>query len=295
MGVWGTGLYSGDFAADLRSTVGAVARLPFDGDELLDMLCEAESAAAGNAEHEDHTIFWLVVADQLAKRGIPCARARDRALAIIDDGSDLALHARLGMDRTGLEKRRKVLEELRARLAAPLPGHGPRHVLKKPQAFLMDFGEVFVYPTSAGHCINAYARSREQDPHWTGQDGWSALLIVACGRAFGFLTWYQPLTLMTASAQKPTLASLHGGMPWILRSAGTCSSVHFRRMELEKIGTLPIDSEKLGRAFPGMRPGTRQAISDISLCNHLGVDPALPVLSRRTYRSIPEIGRILLP
>lgn len=293
MGVWGTGLYSGDFAADLRSTIGAVSRLPFDGDQLLDRLCEAEPSAANNAEHEEHTIFWLVVADQFGKRGIRCDRARDRALAIIHDGSDIAMHARLGMGPRDLEKRRKVLEELRVRLAIGATSRSARQVLKKPQAFLMDIGEVFVYPTSGGHCINAYARSTEQDPHWRGQDGWGALLIVDRGRAFGFLTWYTPLTLMTAAAEKPTLACLRGEMAWILRSAGTCSPVHFRRMELEKIGTLAIDNENLRSVFP-IWPGTRQAISDISLCNQLNVDPALPPLSRRTYRSIPDIGRILL-
>ena len=35
MGRWGTGLYSGDFAMDLRSTIRAVARLPFSADRLV--------------------------------------------------------------------------------------------------------------------------------------------------------------------------------------------------------------------------------------------------------------------
>ena len=92
MGVWGTGLYSGDFALDLRSTVSAVARLPFDGDKLSDILCGTEPGAANNSDDEEHTIFWLVIADQFAKRSITCDRARDKALAIIEDGNDLAMH-----------------------------------------------------------------------------------------------------------------------------------------------------------------------------------------------------------
>ena len=68
MGLWGTGLYSSDFAMDLRSTVGAVARLPFDGDRLVEILSETEPTAAGNPDDEQHTTFWLVVADQFAKR-----------------------------------------------------------------------------------------------------------------------------------------------------------------------------------------------------------------------------------
>ena len=53
MGVWGTGLYAGDFAADLRSTVGAVVRLPFDPDRLVSLLCDAESSIANDPEDEE--------------------------------------------------------------------------------------------------------------------------------------------------------------------------------------------------------------------------------------------------
>jgi hypothetical protein len=76
-------------------------------------------------------------------------------------------------------------------------------------------------------------------------------------------------------------------------------------MELERIATLPVDNDKLRRAFPGMRPGTASAIDDISLCNALSVGPYVPAvlmprpgeppnLSRgRPYASILGIGQIL--
>ena len=63
MGVWGAGLYSGDFAMDLRPGARAVTRLPFDGDRLLELACSLEPEAAKNPEDEDHTTFWLVGAD----------------------------------------------------------------------------------------------------------------------------------------------------------------------------------------------------------------------------------------
>ena len=66
MGFFGTGLYSGDFALDLRSTIGAVARLPFDDDKLLNILCETQPGIAGDPNDPDHTVLWLVVADQFA-------------------------------------------------------------------------------------------------------------------------------------------------------------------------------------------------------------------------------------
>ena len=44
MGTWGTGLYGGDFAADLRTTARAVLRLPLDADRLVQILAETEQA-----------------------------------------------------------------------------------------------------------------------------------------------------------------------------------------------------------------------------------------------------------
>ena len=42
MGAWGLGLYSSDFAQDVRSSVKAVARLPFAPDKLLELICATE-------------------------------------------------------------------------------------------------------------------------------------------------------------------------------------------------------------------------------------------------------------
>ena len=310
MGVFGSGLYSGDFALDLRSTVSAVARLPHDGDKLIQILCESEAAAANNPDDEDHTTFWLVAADQFAKRGIACERVRDKARAIIDTGADLAMLGKLGMGPSDLRKRQKMLLELRERITAPAAPPKPRPVLKKPQALLMDVGDVLVYPTFGGRCRNPYFASSEKDrmgtmePAWT-RDSWSAMVIVDCGRAFDFLSWYRPLTISRATPHKPTLDGLRGEVLWRLARPGTCSLVHFRRMEFEKIGVLPIDADKMRSAFPGMRPGTRAAVSDISIANGVNVAPYVPEVlmpkpgepanySRgKQYPTILGIGQIL--
>ena len=65
MGAWGIGLYSGDFARDLKATISAVCRLPLDEESLVEAVCGSEASAAADPADEDHTIFWLVVADQL--------------------------------------------------------------------------------------------------------------------------------------------------------------------------------------------------------------------------------------
>jgi hypothetical protein len=53
---------------------------------------------ANDPTDPEHTIFWLAVPDQSAKRGIDCPSARERALNIILDGADLAAMKALGMD-----------------------------------------------------------------------------------------------------------------------------------------------------------------------------------------------------
>ena len=298
MGVWGAGLYSGDFAMDLRSAIGALARLPFDGDRLVEILSETEPTAAHNPDDENHTTFWLVVADQFAKRAIACDRAGEQALRIIDAGTDLAMHAQLGMTPSDLKKRRKVLHEVRVRLTTPPAPRRPRAVLKQPQAYLMDVGDVLAYPTCGGRPVNPYFASKEQDraASATGwkQDGWSALVIVARGRAFDFLSWYRPLTVSAATVTKPTLEELLGPVSWRLGRAGTCSPAHFKRMELERIGVLPIDPDKLRHRFPGMPPGTTAAIEDISLANALNVaSSTLPITSGTPSSTIPGLVHIL--
>jgi hypothetical protein len=44
-------------------------------------------------------------------------------------------------------------------------------------------------------------------------------------------------------------------------------------MELEKIGSLPLDPDKLEKSFNGLRPGVSAAVSDISIANRLNANP----------------------
>jgi len=276
MGTWGAGLYSGDFAMDLRSTIGAVARLPFAGDELLKILSDSEPSAANDQHDEDYTSFWLVVADQFDKRAIVCDRAREEALRIIDSGSDLALLTKLGMRPQDLKKRQQMLADLRTRLIARPGVAKPRAVLKQPQAFLMEVGEVFAYPTSGGKCVNSYFKSTAEMPGGWTQDGWGVAIIVEHGRAFEFLVWYRPLTIATAQPDKPLLMRLPSDLLWVLRRPGTCSPVHFKRLGLEKIGKVQIDADKLARSFPTRPQGRSYAVDDISVANSLNIGPDFP-------------------
>jgi len=289
MAVWGSGLYSGDFAMDLRGTFRSVTRLPFDGEKLLQILCDLERTAANNPADEEHTTFWLVVADQFAKHGIPCLRAQQKALQIIDSKTDITILTKLGMDSAGLRKRQKMLTTLRQFLMAASQPAKRRSVIKNPQPLLLDVGDVFVYPTSLGRCKQNCPRGIHVVPAWE-QDGWNAAAIVSAGRAFDFLAWYRPLTLASPVSERPDLAQLRSASVWVLKGAGTARTIDLKRLGVEKIGTVPVDSEKLKRAFPGLHSGAGAAISNRSIERELTVGSCLgeTFISERALQRTPD-------
>jgi hypothetical protein len=156
MGIFGPGLYSGDFAMDLRTNISAVVRLPFEPEELVQILSHSNPSASDDQTNEEHTTFWLVVADQFAKRGIFSERVREKALAIIDRGEDIATLQNLGMNTGDVRKRQKTLGDLRARIVAAPTTNKSRNVLRKPQPLLMEIADVLIYPTCDGENINPY-------------------------------------------------------------------------------------------------------------------------------------------
>jgi hypothetical protein len=291
VGTWGAGLYSGDFAADLRSTVSALSRLPFDGNVLVDLLCAAEPQAANNPRDEDHTTFWLVAADQFVKRGIQAERALESALRIIADGSDLAMHERLGMSGQGLTARQRTLEELRGRLSSGAPTAPRKNVLKKPQPLIAAPGDCLNYPTAGGDSINPYFPPEKWAERWH-PDGWAAMMIVDAGRAFEFLAWYRAVTIATAWTDKPGTDALLTGTGWELRSPGTLSAAHFKRMALERVASLTISAENVVKAFSDLKPGTYQAIHDISISNEMQVAPATAASNKPRAIGRPARPRI---
>ncbi len=278
MGTWGPGLYSSDIAEDLKASIRAVTRLPFDEGQLVDILRATEPDAANDPANEDYTVFWLVLADQLQKRGIDAPAVRGTALALIDDGTDLARFKELGLWEAGLRKRAKALGELRARLVAPMPAAKRQAVLRAPQPYALELGGVYSYPTKGGECINPYMGPKYFDRAAWEPDGYGLMAIVNRGRAFDFLTWYQPLVAVGAPTEKPTAIPLD--MIWRLKLPGTCSPAHFKKMELEQVGQVTFDPEKLRARFPA-RPGRAswgwegriQAINDISIANDMSISP----------------------
>jgi hypothetical protein len=271
MGTWGVGLYSGDDALDLRASISAVCRLPRDGDELIELLAELNPEARDPA-NEGHSTFWLVVADQLHRRGIHSG-ARSRALDIIASGSDLAMLARLGLTDADLRKRRRILDELAAELRSE-PPEKPRKTLKKPQPLLFGAGDVLAFQVDErGNCYNPY----KTDPVFANFKpvGWDGTMIVASGHALEYLAWYAVAPTSAPFKARPTLEQVTSRLELAKTRAGTLSKSHVARIGLERLGTA---------AAPKLAPPSKKYLvwttaQDICASNHLSrwATPGKPV------------------
>jgi hypothetical protein len=162
MGAWGAGLYSDDYALDLRATVAAVAKLPIS-DEVLELLRTTE-LCADDPQDADHTTCWLVTADQLARRGCYPEEARRRALEIIASGANLKTLDELHAAPTMLRKRQALLENWCGEWSTP---RRARKTMSVPQAFTFELGEVFTYPTSNGRGLCGNVEYGRLAGHWS--------------------------------------------------------------------------------------------------------------------------------
>ena len=184
MGYSGAALYDDDTAADVR---GLYRELVGDGlsgwaatDELLRQWREVLE------DPEESSPFWLALADTQSKVGRLEERVRDRALRIIEDGSDLA---RFEHDPKLLSERRKVLDALTQRLASPQ--RAPvriRPIFRSTSP--VGLGDVFTYQFDDGRV--AYFRAVEIH----GDDRESNPILEV-------LDWDTPPTATTAEAARP--------------------------------------------------------------------------------------------
>jgi len=278
MGAWGAGLYSSDMAADMRAVIKSALRLPFDEDRIVEILRDCERGAADNPDDEDHTTFWLVLADQFEKRGVAHAPTRDKAIAIIDRGDDLSMMEKLGMKQADLRKRGTKLNELRTRLAAAPTLSKPRATIKAPEPYVLEIGMLYACPVKGSSSINPYLSKKNHDGSAWSTDGWRQFVVLDRGRAFDYLAWYQPLVCKRPVQQTPRLADAGADLWWELDTPKTCPPRHFDVMEIAAIGPLPIDIDKARARFAkGPRPGIvflgwsgrGAAVNDISIADSM--------------------------
>jgi hypothetical protein len=246
-------------------------------DALVDLLCEAEAQAAANPSDEDHTVFWLVLADQFEKRSLFSRRVRDAAVAIIEGGRDAAMMRALGMTEADLRRRAGKLLELRARIAAQPEATRPRKTLSEPEPYVFAVGGVYAYPTRQGCLINPYMTSRQFDRTTWQPDGVGLLLVLGRGRAFDYLAWYSGATTTVASfPTAPDRDSLIREVRWHAPAIyGNCTPKRFGKMEMRELGVFAIDPERRAHFFPYLADAPSHAIQDICISNRLDNGPTI--------------------
>jgi hypothetical protein len=254
MGSWGIGLYQDDSAADLRSMIAILAKLPADGDRILQIILDTWKEPVGLDDNAGPA-FWLVIADQFERRAIASSRVFEQALSAIDTGADLRdLEAR-GAEPRDLKKRAKLLSELAQRFRRPRPLRSePKR--STPPSLVVQPGEVYRFPTMADQALNPYLSSWEQGG-FKGDgfrpDGWGALLIVGVGRAFDWFPWCAASALTVDPTRAPSLEDAIQARFIDAQQRGNYfvpRRTHAKKMRLELLGRLAIDPIKGASALP---------------------------------------------
>lgn len=114
MGAWGPGLFSDDTACDARDEYRQCLLDGLEGAAATDKVLETFSSSLDDPD--DGPPFWLGLAATQSKLGRLDDRVRERALRIMDDGSDLARFAEAPKL---IPSRRRMLEKLRSQLNGP--------------------------------------------------------------------------------------------------------------------------------------------------------------------------------
>lgn len=141
MGAWGTGLYSDDFALDVKDDLLSAIN---SGKPYREAFEELKETYVDNTYDDDPDIpvFWFVCADILWKKGRLDDDIKHKALAYIEKNSDVE---RWNLESPALGKKRKaVLEKLKIKLLSPQPEAKPIRV-KKLYECPWNIGDVFAF------------------------------------------------------------------------------------------------------------------------------------------------------
>ncbi|HEX2218434.1 MAG TPA: hypothetical protein VHG35_06490 [Gemmatimonadales bacterium] len=269
MGAWGGGLYHSDFALDLKATIRCVLRAPLGDDDLLP---EIEASVGEGVEGADSLDYWLVLADQLERCGVPRRDVFERAIAIVETGEDVALLEESGADPRTIAERRRETGSLVERLRDPRPAK-PRRVLKKPQPLLLEPGEALAWPTDRGASVNPYV---SEDQLWKlggfTQDGWGFGIVTDAGHHFHVLAFYAVQVLKWRRAERPS-PDLAVHCPRAPHHYGTMGEVHLKRARVERLGRVP-EAAMSPPPDPdhAERMSRRAVLGDVGLSGAFGYD-----------------------
>ncbi|WP_154937054.1 DUF4259 domain-containing protein [Micromonospora palomenae] len=159
MGAWGPGLFSDDTACDVRDEYREMLEDGLDDDEATQRMLG--SYADTLDDPDEATSVWLALAVTQSKLGRLDPRVRERALAAIDSGADLARWS----DNPRLSaKRRDVLNKARAQLTGPQP---QRKKVRRPSRHVTDLqpGDVLSYRAANGNLTLLRVARIDDDRH----------------------------------------------------------------------------------------------------------------------------------
>lgn len=236
MGAWGGGIYQSDFGRDLKADITGFWRAPLSDDELLARIAQAH----GSGEEDDHVDafdYWLVLADQLERRGNHRQDVFDRAIRIIEGGEDIAALERLQAKPDMIVGRRKDTGMLLDRLRNPRPAK-PRKPMTRPQPLLFEVGEALTWPTDRGDHFSEFLpcdRSEFQ------QDGWGLAIVTDAGHDYGVFPYYAMQVLMWRRPERPTV-ELAAHCRRSDHYYGPVSKRELEYLRIERLGKVPPEA-----------------------------------------------------
>jgi hypothetical protein len=240
MGAWGGGLYQSDFGSGLRADIVGFMKAPLTDDELLAKIADAHGPDEDD-DHVDAFDYWLVLADQLERRGFHRQDIFDRAIRIIEGGEDIAALERLDADAGMIVRRRKDTGMLLERLRNPRPAK-PRRALSKAQPLLFEVGEAITWPTDRG---NHFSEFLPADRSEFQQDGWGFGIITDAGHEYGVFAYYAMQVLMWRRPERPSV-ELAAHCRRSSHYYGTVGKRALEHLRVERLGKVP--PEALGPA-----------------------------------------------
>lgn len=180
MGASGTGIFDDDVACDIRAQFKRLLDEGKASDEATRVVLREWKEAL--ADSDDGPVIWLALAATQARHGCLDAKVQVKALAVIDDGTDL-VRWRETDDPALLRSRTAVLARLRDKLeAASTATVRPARPAKKPKKkrppndprATFPIGELFGYRMTSGkiillHVIDYYGNARV---------GWAPIVAV---------------------------------------------------------------------------------------------------------------------
>jgi hypothetical protein len=144
MGTWGTAIFSDDTACDVRDEWRDLVGDGNSGTEATDRLLSQWKGPL--SDPYEAPVFWLALAATQWKCGRLEDRVKTKAIAVIDNGGDLA---RWGDNAKDRKRRERVLLKLRAQLLSPQP---PQRRIPKRFRDTCDWkeGELIAYHLRSG-------------------------------------------------------------------------------------------------------------------------------------------------